>query len=121
MDTNGETDDEVPSLLRKKERPIKVDEHIDFKKLKWQIGMTFGTIDRFKDTLSRFVITQGYDSKIGISNSRRKRVGAVCRQGCKFKAYVLWDKTKATWVGRTINNRHIFTRNMVKNRQLKYK
>ena len=35
MDTNGETDDEVPSLLRKKERPIKVDEHIDFKKLKW--------------------------------------------------------------------------------------
>ena len=33
-DPDGETDGDVPRLLRKKEKPIKLDEHIDFKKLK---------------------------------------------------------------------------------------
>ncbi|KAJ8432692.1 hypothetical protein Cgig2_016365 [Carnegiea gigantea] len=49
MDTDGETDGDVPRLLRKKEKTIKVDEHTDFKKLKWQVGMTFGTVQGFKD------------------------------------------------------------------------
>ncbi|KAJ8435699.1 hypothetical protein Cgig2_027289 [Carnegiea gigantea] len=31
MDTDRETDDEVPRLLRKKERPVKVDEHTNLK------------------------------------------------------------------------------------------
>ncbi|KAJ8442459.1 hypothetical protein Cgig2_022342 [Carnegiea gigantea] len=34
MDIDGETNGDVPRLLRKKEEPIKVDEHTDFKKLK---------------------------------------------------------------------------------------
>ncbi|KAJ8445998.1 hypothetical protein Cgig2_021830 [Carnegiea gigantea] len=120
MDTDGETDGDVPRLLRKKEKPIKVDEHTDFKKLKWQVRMTFGTVQGFKDAISKFAITQGYDLKIGISNSRRRKVGAVCKQGYKFKVYASWDKSKDAWVVRTVNNSHSYIRNMVKNRQLKY-
>lgn len=82
--------------------------------------MTFGTAQGFKDAILRFVIKQGYDLKIGIFDSRRKRVGAVCKHDCKFKVYSSWDKSKAAWVVRTVNNHHICTRNMVKNRQLKY-
>ncbi|KAJ8420543.1 hypothetical protein Cgig2_019770 [Carnegiea gigantea] len=48
MDIDGETDYEILRLLKRKERPIKVNEHIDFKKLKWQVGMTFETVERFK-------------------------------------------------------------------------
>ncbi|KAJ8422497.1 hypothetical protein Cgig2_003507 [Carnegiea gigantea] len=59
MNTDGETDGDVPRLLRKKEKPIKVDEHTDFKKLKWKVGMTFGIVPGFKDAISRFGITQG--------------------------------------------------------------
>ncbi|KAJ8439656.1 LOW QUALITY PROTEIN: hypothetical protein Cgig2_017929 [Carnegiea gigantea] len=36
MDTDGETDGDVPKLLRKKDKHIKVNEHTDFKKLKSQ-------------------------------------------------------------------------------------
>ncbi|KAJ8440983.1 hypothetical protein Cgig2_020012 [Carnegiea gigantea] len=113
MDTAGETDEDVPTLLRKKDQPIKVDEYIDYEKLKWQVGMTFGTIQGFKDAISRFAIAQGYDLKISISDSRRKK-------GCRFKVYASCDKSKATWVVRIVNNHHVYTRNMVKNRQLKY-
>ncbi|KAJ8434100.1 hypothetical protein Cgig2_005779 [Carnegiea gigantea] len=99
MDTDGETDGDVPRLLRKKAKPIKVDEHTNFKKLKWQIEMTFRTVQGFKDEISRFAITQGYDLKIDISDSRRRRVGAVCKQGCKFKMYASWDKSKESTHG----------------------
>ncbi|KAJ8445120.1 hypothetical protein Cgig2_029492 [Carnegiea gigantea] len=44
IDTDGKIDGDVPRLLRKKEKPIKVDEHTDFKKLKWQVGMILGTV-----------------------------------------------------------------------------
>ncbi|KAJ8434381.1 hypothetical protein Cgig2_014228 [Carnegiea gigantea] len=54
MDTDGETHEDIPKLLRKKERPIKVDEHIYFKKLKWQVEMTFGIVQGFKDAISRW-------------------------------------------------------------------
>jgi len=43
MDTD-ETDEDVHRLLRKKKKPIKVDEHTNFRKLKWQVGMTFGIV-----------------------------------------------------------------------------
>ncbi|KAJ8421056.1 hypothetical protein Cgig2_009672 [Carnegiea gigantea] len=59
MDTDRETDGDVRRLLRKKEKPIKVDEHTDFKKLKWQVGMTFGTVQGFKDVISSFSVSQG--------------------------------------------------------------
>jgi len=95
MDTDGETDGDVPRLLRKKEKPIKGDGHTDFKKLKWQVGMTFRTVKGFKDTISSFAIAQGYDLKIGIFDLRRRRIGALCKQGCRFKLYASWEKSKA--------------------------
>ncbi|KAJ8435298.1 LOW QUALITY PROTEIN: hypothetical protein Cgig2_026390 [Carnegiea gigantea] len=48
IDTDGETDDEVPGLLKRKERHVKMNKHIGFKKLKWQVGTTFETVERFK-------------------------------------------------------------------------
>ncbi|KAJ8428144.1 hypothetical protein Cgig2_011517 [Carnegiea gigantea] len=53
MDIDGETDEDVPMLLRKKGKHVKVDEHTDFKKLKWQVAMTCGTVEEFKDAISR--------------------------------------------------------------------
>jgi len=57
MDTDRETDGDVPRLLRKNEKPIKVDEQTNFKELKWRIGMIFRTVQGFKDAISRFAIT----------------------------------------------------------------
>ncbi|KAJ8450554.1 LOW QUALITY PROTEIN: hypothetical protein Cgig2_020191 [Carnegiea gigantea] len=59
MDTDEEIDGDVPRLLRKKEKPIKVDEHTDFKKLKWQVGMTFETVQGCKDVISSKPREQG--------------------------------------------------------------
>ncbi|KAJ8444909.1 hypothetical protein Cgig2_015255 [Carnegiea gigantea] len=58
MDIDGETNEDVLRLLRKKEKSIKVDKHTNFKKLKWQAGMTFGTVQGFKDAISSFAIAQ---------------------------------------------------------------
>ncbi|KAJ8429987.1 hypothetical protein Cgig2_032825 [Carnegiea gigantea] len=67
-DTNGETDEDVPRLLRKKEKPVKVDERTDFEKFTWQVRMTFGTVQGFKDAISRFAIAPEYDITMGISD-----------------------------------------------------
>ncbi|KAJ8427578.1 hypothetical protein Cgig2_006642 [Carnegiea gigantea] len=80
MDTDGETDGDVPRLLRKKEKPIKVDEHTDFKKLKWQVRMTFGIVQGFKDAISRFAMTQGEPREQG-AVAARGRGGSRGRRG----------------------------------------
>ena len=42
IETREEINDDVPRLLRSNYRPFKVDKHTHFKKLKRNVGMTFG-------------------------------------------------------------------------------
>lgn len=44
--------------------------------------------------------------KIGVYDSTRKRIVAVCTKSCKFKIYASWDKEKATYVVRTVIDHH---------------
>lgn len=78
IESRREADDYVLRLLRMKDRPFELDDPIDFKKLKWNVSTTFGTTQKFKDA-----IAHGFDLKMGVSNSKRKRVGPVYKDGCK--------------------------------------
>ncbi|KAJ8440262.1 hypothetical protein Cgig2_001597 [Carnegiea gigantea] len=90
IDTAGEIDDDVPKLLRKKDNPMNVDKNTNFKTLKWQIGATI----KFKDATAMFAIFQGYNLRIVVSNSTRKRIGAACKESCNFKVYASWDRQR---------------------------
>ncbi|KAJ8431380.1 hypothetical protein Cgig2_027974 [Carnegiea gigantea] len=81
--------------------------------------MTFGTIEKFKEAVIRFALAQGYDLTFSVSDSKRRRVGAVCRSGCKFKLFASWEEMRATYVVKTVINHHVYIRDMHKNRQLK--
>ena len=121
LDTPPTTDEEDNMILRrrKKTKRVKIDEHTDYKKLTWEVGMTFGTMEKFKEAVIRFALAQGYDLTFSVSDSKRRRVGAVCRSGCKFKLFASWEEMRATYVVKTVINHHVCTRDMRKNRQLK--
>ncbi|KAJ8424369.1 hypothetical protein Cgig2_007818 [Carnegiea gigantea] len=112
LDTPPTTDEEDNMILsrRNKKKRVKIDEHIDYKKLKWKVGMTFGmtfgTIHKFKQAVIRFGLAQGYDLTFSESDSKRRTFGAACRSGCKFKLYASWDKRRATYVVKTMNNHY---------------
>ena len=106
MDNPIESGDEGTKLQRKIERVVRVGVNIDVKKFKWQVGQTFGTVAKFKYAIVRFALTQGFDLKIGVYDSARKRIVAMCTKSCKFKIYVSWDKEKATYVVRTVIDNH---------------
>jgi len=66
---------------------MKIDENINFKILKLQIGTTFGTMTKFKDVIAMLTCFEGYDLRIGVSNSIKKRTSVVCKESCSFKIY----------------------------------
>jgi len=119
METSDESDEEDNMFLRRKKRAPRVDDNIDFKKLKWQVGMCFATAQKFKDAIVRFALVQSFDLKFNISDARRKRFQVVCKGTCNFKAYASWDKRNATYIMKSVSNQHRCTRNMPRNRQLK--
>ena len=43
-------------LLRRKKRAPRVDDGTNFKKLKWQVGMCFATVQKFKVAIVRFAL-----------------------------------------------------------------
>ena len=63
METLDESDEDGNLFLRQKKRAFKVDTNTYFKKLKWKVGMTSTTIQKFKDTVVKFTLAQGYDLK----------------------------------------------------------
>jgi len=101
---------------RNKKKRVKIDEHTDYEKLRWEVGMTFGTMHKFKQAVIRFALAQGYDLTFSVFDRKRQRVVAVCRSGCKFKLYASWDKRRATYVVKTVINQDVCIRDMHKNR-----
>jgi len=55
-----------------------------------------------------------------MSDSKGKMVRAIYKNGYKPTVYASWDKGTTTWVMRYVYDKHICTRNMVENGQLKY-
>ena len=54
--------------------------------------MTFRTTLKFKYAIAMFAVFQGYDLRIAISDSTRKRLGIVCKESSNFKVYASWDR-----------------------------
>ncbi|KAL2943083.1 Antiviral helicase SKI2 [Bienertia sinuspersici] len=87
---------------RRSKRSLLVSIESDFKVFSWKVGQRFATRSDFKKAVAKFDIYQGRNVSIKISNkSRQQRVGVRCLNGCPFQ--------------------HTCTRNMKKNKQLKYK
>ncbi|KAJ8450696.1 hypothetical protein Cgig2_021168 [Carnegiea gigantea] len=61
---------------------------------------------KFKQDVIRFDLALGYDLTFNVSDSKRRMVRAVCRRDCKFKLYASWDKRRATYVVKTVNNHY---------------
>ena len=57
---------------RNKKKRVKIDEHADYKKLKWKVRMTYGTMHKFKQAVIRFGLAQGYDLTFSMSKSKRR-------------------------------------------------
>ncbi|KAJ8444569.1 hypothetical protein Cgig2_013848 [Carnegiea gigantea] len=108
LDTPPTTDEEDNMILRrrKKKKRVKINEHTDYKKLTWEVGMTFGTMEKFKEVVIRFALAQGYDLTFSVSDSKRRRLGAVCRSGYKFKFFASWEEMRATYVVKIVINHH---------------
>jgi len=51
-----------------------MDETINFKPLEWQVGMTFSSIEKFKQSVIKYALVQGYDLKFNVSNETRKSI-----------------------------------------------
>ena len=78
MDSLGDSNEEGIKILKKKNSPM-VDKLTKSKKFKWQVGLNFSTMEKSKDPIIRFTLTQGYDLKFNVFDSNRKRVQAVCQ------------------------------------------
>ena len=74
MDSPIKNGDGETKLQRKIERLARVGVNTNFKKFKWKVGQTFGTIAKFKDAVVRFALAEGLDLKIGVYDSTMKRI-----------------------------------------------
>ncbi|KAJ8430596.1 hypothetical protein Cgig2_001681 [Carnegiea gigantea] len=65
------TTDEKDNMIlsrRNKNKRVKINEHTDYKKPKWEVGMTFGTMQKFKQAMIIFALVQGYDLTFNVSD-----------------------------------------------------
>ena len=51
--------------------------------------------------------------------SKLNKLGVRCIEGCPFKLYASWDKTRASFIVKKVNGDHTCQRNMDSNRQFK--
>ncbi|XP_074265461.1 uncharacterized protein LOC141587896 [Silene latifolia] len=120
VDTPGESDDDPVPGKRKKSSVTVVNEHSDFAKLKWRVGIRFPTREFFRECLIRYAVAQGKNCSFVVSDkSRGKRLGVKCKGGCPFRLYGSWDYMQSCFLIKTVNNTHTCQRTMEKNRQLK--
>ncbi|XP_048502702.1 uncharacterized protein LOC125498520 [Beta vulgaris subsp. vulgaris] len=78
------------------------------------------TRDDFKNVVAKYVIMQGRNVIITISNkARRQEVGVTCDKSCPFYLYASWHSHKATFIVRIVVVVHHCHGNMEKKRQLK--
>ncbi|KAJ8448946.1 hypothetical protein Cgig2_030802 [Carnegiea gigantea] len=70
LDTPLTIDEKDNMILRKrdKKKRVKIDEYTDYKKLKWEVRMTFGTMHKFKQTISCGTCKQRGHNKRSYSN-----------------------------------------------------
>ncbi|KAH9608296.1 hypothetical protein KSS87_011441, partial [Heliosperma pusillum] len=120
VETPGESEDESVPGKRKKSAVSVIDERSDFSKLKWCVGIRFPTRENFRECVTRYAVAQGRNLVFVVSdNSRGRRLGVKCKEGCPFKLYGSWDNQSACFLVKSVNPSHNCQRTMESNRQLK--
>ncbi|XP_074313573.1 uncharacterized protein LOC141648755 [Silene latifolia] len=120
IDTPDENEEDPVPGKKKKSSVLVVNEHTDFTKLKWAVGIRFPSREVFRDCVTRYSIAQGRNCTFVVSDkSRGKRLGVKCKEGCPFNLYGSWDNSQACFLIKTVNPKHHCQRTMEKNRQLK--
>ena len=71
-----------------------MDEHTDFKKFSFQVRITFETLKKFKDVVTRYALAQGYDLTFSLLDKNLKKVIATSRSGCKFRVCAFRDRRR---------------------------
>ena len=92
----------------------------DFWRFRWIVGQMFGTPVEYKEAVRKYAVHQGRNVKFCLSDKARlNKLGVMCIEGCLFKLYTSWDKTRASFVVNKVNGEHTCQRNMDSNRQFK--
>ncbi|XP_057538141.1 uncharacterized protein LOC130815669 [Amaranthus tricolor] len=96
------------------------DATIDFRKSKWIFGQVFSTPVEFKEAVRKYAIHQRRNVRFYLSDkSKLNKLCVKCIDGCPFKLYASWDKTRASFIVKKFNGDHTCQRNMDSNRQFK--
>ncbi|WOL01448.1 hypothetical protein Cni_G10164 [Canna indica] len=99
---------------RKKHRHKVYNPNSEFKEVKFEIGMKFGSSGEFKQAIQNYALVNGYNIKWSKSNKRRKE--AKCIMGCPWRIYASWLTNEKTLMVKAYTNEHSCSRNM-RNRQ----
>ncbi|KAL2905507.1 Leucine-zipper-like transcriptional regulator 1 [Bienertia sinuspersici] len=84
------------------------------------VGQRFTTREAFREVVAQYAVAQGKNLSFGGSNKKQlQRLEAKCLPGCHFNVYGSWDKRRACFVVKSLEEKHTCNRNMVKNIQLK--
>ena len=90
------------------------------RKFKWIVGHVFSTPVEFNEVVRKYAIHQERNVKFCLSDKcKLNKLGVRCIEGCPFKLYASWDKTRASFIVKKVNGEHTCQRNMDLNRQFK--
>ena len=92
-----ESDDEIHTPDESEEEDISVrrrtcgdvvNENTNFSIFQWKVGLRFPNRDAFKKVVVKFVITNGRNLSLVVSNKNmQQRLGVKCLLGCPFRLY----------------------------------
>ncbi|XP_048489990.1 uncharacterized protein LOC125491950 [Beta vulgaris subsp. vulgaris] len=87
----------------------------------WRVVQRFRSREAFRDIVAHYAITQGTNLCFANSNKKKLlRLEAKCLPSCPFRVYGSWDKRRACFLVKAVNAEHCCSRNMTKNKQLKF-
>ncbi|XP_057535489.1 uncharacterized protein LOC130813663 [Amaranthus tricolor] len=97
-----------------------LDYELSHEKFKWIVGQVFSTPIELKEAIRKYAIHQGRNVKFCLSDkSKLNKLGVRCIDGCPFKLYASWDKTRASFIVKKVNGDHTCQRNIAFNCQFK--
>ncbi|WOL05655.1 hypothetical protein Cni_G14384 [Canna indica] len=99
---------------RKKHRPKVYNPNCEFKDVKFEVGMKFGSNSEFKQAVQNYALGNDYNIKWSKSNKKRKE--AKCIMSCPWRIYASWLTNEKTLMVKAYTNEHSCSRNM-RNRQ----
>ncbi|KAL8143174.1 hypothetical protein V2J09_016206 [Rumex salicifolius] len=93
----------------------KVESDANLKKLVWKVGMKFSVPEIFKEQVNRY----GAFARYCIRWWKNQKMGAKCKEGCKWRIYASWDGARESFVVKSVNPIHTCNRQEFENTQVK--